>query len=240
LTPPEEDVGAHALVLLHSPLLGPAVWRPVREELRKAGWPVADVEPYGRVRSPADVLAAMVAQVPPGSGAVLVPHSNAGPYVAALAAARPVAAAVFVDAGLPADGPTTPVAPAALRDLLAGLADDAGTLPPWTSWWPAEEVATLFPDEPTRRAVEAEQARLPLAYFDDAVPSTGGWDTPAAYLAFGDTYAEERARAVRRGWPVETLAGGHLHQLRAPGEVAAALERLLAALGVRAPGTAAD
>ena len=46
------------------------------------------------------------------------------------------------------------------------------------------------------------------------MPTPPGWERlPAAYLAFGDTYADERAEAVRRGWPVETLPGLHLHQL---------------------------
>ena len=65
------------------------------------------------------------------------------------------------------------------------------------------------------------------------MPSPPGWeDLPAAYLAFGDTYADERADAARRGWPVATLQGLHLHPLVDPAGVAEALEGLLARLGV--------
>jgi hypothetical protein len=52
-----------------------------------------------------------------------------------------------------------------------------------------------------------------------------------AYLAFGDTYAAETARARQAGWPVTVLDGGHLHMLVDPDEVAAAIVGLLAYLG---------
>jgi hypothetical protein len=158
-----------------------------------------------------------------------VPHSNAGLYVASLAVEREVAGVVFVDAGLPSPSPETPTAPVALREHLRGLADEDGMLPPWTQWWP--DVTTLFPDLAARRRVEAEQRRLPLRYFEAAVPSPPGWERrPAAYLAFGDTYDHERAEAQRRGWPVQTLSGDHLHMLVDPGAVTQALLELLGGL----------
>ena len=109
-------------------------------------------------------------------------------------------------------------------------------LPVWTSWWAGEDLSGLFPDAVARAAVEAEQARLPLAYFDAVVPSPPGWaDLPAAYLAFGDAYAEERAVAGARGWPTATLAGEHLHPLVDPDGVAEALKGLLGQLGLLSP-----
>jgi hypothetical protein len=101
------------------------------------------------------------------------------------------------------------------------------------------EVAPLFPDAATRAAVEAEQPRLPLSYFDAAVPSPSGWqDLPAAYLAFGDTYAAERDVARARGWPVTTLPGEHLHLLCAPDAVTDALLGLVGRLGLSGEGPA--
>jgi len=152
-------------------------------------------------------------------------------YVDAVAAVRRVERVVFVDAGLPSRTGPTPVAPAELRRHLEGLADADGLLPPWTGWWPEQAVARLFPDARTRAVVESEQRRLPLGYFADAVPApepatTAHPTVPGAYLAFGDTYAEERETAVERGWPVETLAGEHLHQLVDPVAVGAAVIRL--------------
>jgi hypothetical protein len=212
------------LVLLASPLLGPAVWGPVATELRTRGREVTVAPSPGVVSAPTEVIDRWVSAIP-DEPVVLVPHSNAGLYVAALADAGEVAAVVFVDALLPGDGPSTRAAEPAFRDFLARLADDRGVLPPWTRWWP--DVAPLFPDAATRAAVEAEQPRLPLAYFDAEVPTPPRWRSlPAAYLGFGNTYADEQARATELGWPLETLPGQHLHLLVDPAAVATAILRL--------------
>jgi hypothetical protein len=218
------------LVLLASPLLGPASWAPVAEELTRRGHRVAVPRLGTPVTTPADVLAGYLAAAPQEPGLVLVPHSNAGLYVAGLAAERDVSAVVFVDALLPSEQATTPAAAGGFRDALGRLADDDGILPPWTSWWPEADAAGLFPDAGTRAAVEGEQPRLPLAYFDVPVPTPAGWrSVPSAYLAFGETYAAERAAAAARGWPTETLPGRHLHQLVDPAGVADAVLRLVSA-----------
>jgi hypothetical protein len=225
------------LVLLPSPLLGPAVWSPVARLLRSRTHDVVVPAVPATVHTPADVLGGWLEQIPADRDLLLVPHSNAGLYTAALADARPVACVVFVDAGLPSRGPTTPMAPPAFRRFLGTLADADGVLPPWTGWWPPEEVASVFPDPATRAAVEREQRRLPLSYFDAEVASPPRWGRlPAAYLAFGDTYAEERSSAVRNGWPVRTLVGEHLHLLADPVAVSDALLHLVAALTGRAVG----
>ncbi|GAB3887181.1 hypothetical protein [Terrabacter terrigena] len=247
------------LVLLPSPLLGPAVWTPVAEHLGEAGWSV-DVcrQPRG-VTTAGDALAGFLEAVPADRPVVLVPHSNAGLFVPEVARQRPVVATVFVDAALPppviarrsaqpgspqptgdptsrtSSGETT-LAPSAFLDFLEGLADAEGLLPPWTRWWADTDVDVLFPDQATRLRVEREEQRLPLAYFRDTVAVPAGWtDSPNAYLAFGDTYADERRLAEQEGWPVVSLGGDHLHMLVAPAEVAAALTALLARLGVPAP-----
>lgn len=92
------------------------------------------------------------------------------------------------------------------------------------------------PSRAVRDLVEAGQPRVPLAYFRGSLPSIQQWDnTPSAYLAFGDTYADERQRAEERHWPVRTLRGRHLHMLIEPDEVAAALTEMLGLLGIRSP-----
>jgi pimeloyl-ACP methyl ester carboxylesterase len=207
----------------------------VARHVATGGWPVLVVPaPAAAPRSPADVLDSLVGALPQDRDLVLVPHSGAGPYMAAVADHRRVRAVVFVDAGLPRQTEPTPTAPPALRGLLAARAGLDGRLPPWTEWWDADDVAPLFPDDQTRARVEAQQLRLPLAYFSDAVPAATGRQVPAgAYLAFGGTYADEAATAQRRGWPVRSLSGGHLHMLQDPPAVAGALVDLLAALGQR-------
>ncbi len=221
------------LVLLPSPLLGPAVWAATAGLLRAEGRPVIVATVPERVLTPCDVLAAWMAQLPEDEGLLLVPHSNAGLYVAAIADRRTVAGTVFVDAGLPEPPPGTPTAPAAFRDFLGGLVAADGLLPPWSWWWPESEAASLFPDAAARAAVRREERRLPLSYFEADVPSPGGWESrPAAYLGFGDAYGAEQGEARRRGWPVETLEGRHLHMMMDPPGVAAALLRLTGLLGL--------
>lgn len=225
------------LVLLSSPLLGPATWASVAAELSRCDLQVTVASCGRQARTPQDVLEDLVAATPDEAGLVLVPHSNSGLYVAALAARRRLAGVVFVDAALPADSATTATAPEGLVDHLARLVRPDGLLPPWTEWWPEAEVAVLFGDDTVRAAVEREQRRLPLAYFRSRVPTPPGWQAlPTSYLAFGDTYAEERDLATRRGWAVETLPGGHLHQLVDPAAVAAAVKRLLVPEGGQPAG----
>ncbi|MET1052633.1 MAG: hypothetical protein ABWX65_08345 [Mycetocola sp.] len=221
------------LALLPSPLLGPAVWAGVADRLTASGWDVATLPPFDRIDGPLDVLGQWERVLSVDTSYVLIPHSNAGLFVPAIGERRRVTATVFVDAALPPATGSVPLAPPQLRQRLDGLADATGLLPPWTAWWDASELTALFPDDATRRTVEAEQQRLPLSYFGERMPVRAGWDdSPAAYLAFGETYATERGRAAGNGWPVETLTGGHLHMLIAPDDVASALERLLDRLGI--------
>lgn len=221
------------LAMLPSPLLGPAVWAPVAARLRRRGWSVVEASGPRAPGSAAEVLSDFVDALPGDRSLVLVPHSNAGLYVPALARRRTVVGTVFVDAALPPDQGDTTLAPAALYEFLQTRADKAGVLPPWTRWWDDADVAALFPDAETRAGVESDQPRMPLAYFGSRLEVPSGWlDLPAAYIAFGDTYAEEILRAERRRWPVATLAGRHLHMLMEPDSVASTLVDMLAALEV--------
>lgn len=220
------------LALLPSPLLGPAVWQPVAEELVQRGWPVITPVPARAPRSPGDVLRSFLTALPVDRHVAVIAHSNAGLYVPALTVNRQITAYVFVDAGLPASHGLVPLAPPALLELLRQKADHAGLLPPWTHWWDEADVATLFPSGTMREQVEREQQRLPLSYFTQSLPVPPDWDRqPGAYLAFGDTYASDREAAASRGWLVTTLSGGHLHMLVDPPRVAAEINTLLAAIG---------
>jgi hypothetical protein len=221
-----------AVALLPSPLLGPRVWWPVAEELRAAGWTVLPTAASKQApQTWADVVEQLLAQLPAEREVILVPHSNAGLYVPTLCAQRRVVGAIFVDAGLPPSVGSAPLAPPALLTHLAGLAGSDGRLPSWSDLWPPAEVAGLFSSADQQREVLAELPRLPLDYFRGEMPLPPGWDEdlPAAYLAFGETYAAERADAAQRGWPTRTLAGRHLHMLVDASEVASALIDLIRA-----------
>ncbi len=220
------------LVLVHSPSLGPGSWTPMAEELRNRGCAVVVPSLLGVADGPPPawprVVAAVADAVPAAAGerVVLVVHSNAGLFVPVVAEELQdrLAALVFVDAGLPASTGETPVAPPAFLDFLRGLADSSKVLPPWTRWWPAEDVAELFADDASRRRLQAEEPRLPLSYYEQVIPAPAGWQqVPAGYVAFGDVYADETARARELGWPVRVLPGLHLHHLVDPAAVADAV-----------------
>lgn len=229
------------VVLVHSPSLGPGSWGPLAAELRARGREVVVPSLLGVADGPPPVwervveaVARATAGLPPQAPVALVAHSNAGLFVPVLVehADRPVAAVVFVDAGLPAGrAEGTPLAPPPFLEFLQGRADEHGLLPPWTRWWDAADVAELLPDDATRAAVQAEEPRLPLSYYRQAVPAPTAWTrVPAGYVAFGDAYAAETARARERGWPVRELPGLHLHHLVAPAAVAGAVTGVLDAL----------
>lgn len=217
-----------SLALLPSPLLGPAVWGPVAELLRQRGWATTAAAIPAGLRTPDEVLTAFASTVSALDSPVLVAHSNAGLFVPGLADRQDVPAAVFVDAGLAGDVEQVPLAPPDFLTFLAGLADASGTLPPWPTWWGSSSFESLVPDLSLRAAVAREARSLPLSYFQACLPIPSGWERmPCAYLAFGDTYAAEREEAVRRGWPVRTLDGRHLHMLVDPEAVADAIEDLV-------------
>jgi hypothetical protein len=220
------------IALLPSPLLGPVVWEPVAAVLREQRWSTFVADLPSEIITSQDVLDAVGSQLP-RKDLVLVPHSNIGLFVPALAElVRPVAT-VFVDAALPGPGAATTLAPPRFLEFLTGLADHQGRLPPWVEWWEDEELHGLFPDAAWRRRVEAAGRRLPLTYFTSTVRVPAGWaDHPCAYLGFAGTYADEQSQARNRGWPVQVIDGGHLHMLHAPEAVVDGIVELLGRLGV--------
>jgi pimeloyl-ACP methyl ester carboxylesterase len=217
-----------ALVLVHSLLLGPRTWAPVAARLTASGTAavvpsllgVSDADPpfWPHV---AEAVADAVSHLPANQPVLLVAHSNAGLLLPVIvhAAPRPVAGCVFVDATLPSrTGPT----PAATSERLAFLRSKAtgGRLPEWTAWWDEHDIARLFPDPQTRSRISAEQPRLPLSYYEQQIPVPDGWDDrPCGYLLFGPPYDRWAQQARERGWDVDHVPGGHLHQLVDPDAV---------------------
>jgi len=217
-------------VLLPSPLLPARAYAPLVDALGRRGWGVAVAAVPGAPAGPEPVAAAFRKAVTAHGVELVIAHSNAGRYAVAAAGDLPV---VHVDAALPpAQGDAT-LAPEGLLDHLAGLADDDGMLPPWTRWWPDDDIAAVVPDADALAAIRADEQRMPLAYFRSRLGAPKGWqDHPQAYLALGGTYAEETALAQRLGWPTTVLAGAlHLHHLVDPDAVAAAVLDLAAMLG---------
>ncbi|MFJ4736477.1 hypothetical protein ACIP6V_30340 [Streptomyces sp. NPDC088770] len=212
-------------VLVHSPSVGPSTWHPVAEHLTAMGHQVRvpsllDVGVSGPPFWPRTVGAVLdgIRQVPPGSPVVLVAHSNAVLFLAAIRSGldHPVTGSIFVDAAPSARVGQTPVAPTELLEVLRPMAVDS-RLPRWTDWWDEADVAVVFPDPEMRRTVVEEQPTLPLSYYKQHIPVPDGWDDhPCAYLLFGPPYAELATEARERGWRVVHLPGAHPHQLVDP------------------------
>ncbi len=211
------------MILMHSPFLGPATWASTARALEGNGRRAHVPSLLAVAQSPPPYWPAGVESIVRAAAdepVVLVPHSNAGLYVPAVVEALgdQVRGVVFVDAAMPGAGHhMTP-------DFLRRLAGVDGLLPPWTEWWDEPDVAALFPDAQVRSEVEAEQPRMPLAYYDHLPPVPQDWAAPpAAYLWFGEPYDKAAAQAAARGWPTARRPGSHLHMLTDPDAVAAAV-----------------
>jgi hypothetical protein len=177
------------------------------------------------------MLRTMMDQVQPGPAerVVLVAHSGAGvllPYLAeALQPTR--VSAVFADAALPAEPGPGAITDSGFLPFLRDIASD-GILPPWPQWWSSADLSPLYPDDDTRRIIEAEAPALPLAFFEEQLPETPpSWRFLAkGYLRFSEAYEALANEARRRGWPVRDLPGEHLHMLVQPRLVAEELRGL--------------
>jgi hypothetical protein len=218
------------MVLLPSPLLGPATYEPLADELGSHGLTVTLADLPVEPTTPQSVLAAFESVLAAGCD-VVVAHSNAGYYLPALLERRSIAA-IAMDAALPTqDGCETRLAPPAFAELIHSLPLTAGRLPPWPTWWDPVEVAPLFPDDEWFQRASRDAPRLPPAYFAGRLPVPHGWEAgPRAYVAFGETYADEAAFAEVSGWLVRRVEGTHLEHLRAPRDVARLLQSLCHAL----------
>jgi hypothetical protein len=218
-------------VLLPSPLLPPVAYSPLADAVGRRGWAASVAQLPTAPAGPSPVLTAYASFVRERRPDVVVAHSNAGRYAVAVASGAPV---VYVDAALPPEEGEAPLAPEGLLSRLASMVGGDGLLPPWTRWWPEEDVTAVLPDPDVLAGIRAVEARLPLAYFQARLGAPPGWTgSRQAYLAYGGTYAEELSVARLLGWPVAVLEGaGHLHHLVDPDAVADAVVAMAGQLGV--------
>jgi pimeloyl-ACP methyl ester carboxylesterase len=222
-------------VLVHSPLVGPGTWSPVARALERRRHSVIVPSLLGAATAPSPQWRHCVEAVRDATRTlsrplVLVGHSGGGLLLPAIAnsVAPPVSRLIFVDSGIPASTGETPLALSPFLEHLRTLAVD-GMLPPWSAWWGEEAMRDLVPDLALRAALAREMPSLPLAYFEQRVPSPTGWDSVGCgYLLLSDAYRGAAAEARERGWHVEEIAGAqHLHIAVAPAVVTDALIRLL-------------
>ena len=168
-------------LLIHSPLVGAAAWSRVAAGLQRGGEEavVPDLTlALAAEGSHATLQADLVARTAKSGSAILVAHSVAGPLLPLIAQRLTwqgiaVTESVFVDAVLPHPGRSAmDVLPPPAVDQLRLMAVD-GWLPPWTSWWPPEQLEALLPDAQLRDLVVQSSPRLPEiveAYLPQASP----------------------------------------------------------------------
>jgi len=237
---------APVVVLIPSPLVGPSTWIAVAEELRRREVEtlVASLDddgggdlPYWRQHVEAVIRA--VAQIPPAVPFALVGHSGAGPLLPGIGQGieHPIAAYVFVDAGIPADGKSRlelmeaedPDFAHSLREHLSA----GGRFPTWTE----EHLGPILPDARVRRRLVAEIRPRPLAFFTEPIPVFAGWpEAPCAFLQFSPAYDVPARQAQEADWRYREIAAGHFHMLVDPAAVAGALIDLIEdPIGSRVP-----
>lgn len=165
---------------------------------------------------------------------VVVGHSSACPRVplaarSLLDAGWPVSSIVCVDGRFP-EGRTVSESRPEYAGLLDGLVRPDDYLPPWPRWW-GSLVEGLVVDPAARDQVFAEARPVPRSWFDQACPVPAlPEEVGRAFLCFGHSYLEAGDRAQQEGWLTYRLAGDHLHQVVAPGAVAATLMAMVACL----------
>jgi pimeloyl-ACP methyl ester carboxylesterase len=206
-------------VLVHSQLVGPTTWAPVARELERRGQHAVVPSLLEAARAdPPDwrwAVSAVRASVPmEADPVILVGHSGGGLLLPAIAGSidRTVSKLIFVDSDVPARVGETPLMPAAFLDELRPLAVD-GVLPPWSAWFGDEAMRDLVPDDAVRARLMEEMPSLPLAFFDQRVPSPPGWERiSCAYLLLSDAYRDAAKKALGRSWVVDEIPGAqHLH-----------------------------
>jgi hypothetical protein len=223
------------LTLVHSPLVGPAIWETLAQALRTRDHEVVVPDLTATLSGGPPYCSRQVAAIAEAVGqrwTVLVAHSGAGPLLAATRSALDDSHGyVFVDAGLPTPGMSWfESAPAELAAQLRDMARD-GWLPPWSQWWPLQALEELLPDPELRTRFAAASPRLPLAMFEEVLPPAPTWpDRPCAYLRLSDAYRDPADRAPALGWPIIELASHHLAVLTDPELVVERLLELIAQL----------
>ena len=203
------------LLLVHSPLVGPATWDALAEVVRKRRRQVFIPDLTGSLTLGPPYWSRQVdaiAASSDGRPAILVAHSGAGPLMAAASGVlEQVVGYVFVDASLPFPGRSwVQTAPPELVRQLRTM-ERGGWLPPWSEWWGDDGLAELLPDPHMRASFAGSCPQLPMAMFEEIQPPAPGWpDAPCAYLRLSDTYEEPADQARELGWLVNEVPSHHL------------------------------
>ena len=218
------------IVLVHSPLVGPASWGPVAAVLRHR-WDsvlVPDLRP-GTGRGPryferhAAIVAEAVKALGSKGAVIIVAHSGAGVLLPPIEAAlgRPAVARIFVDAIFPQNGRSRLelfATPKEAEEFRRSAKD--GFLPIWTD----ADLQGAVPDAGLRHSLVAELRPLPLAVYEEPIPVTSTWNpAPCFYLRLSDSYMADMARARDAGCRTEERPSSHFAVMTEPEPIAGLL-----------------
>jgi hypothetical protein len=206
-------------LLVHPPLLGPAVLAPLAAELRSRGNVVRAPDLRAAVATAAGWWTRVTAAAG-GPADVVLGFSGAGVVLPSVAAAVRARRVVWLDAVVPASaGETVPSAD--IRSAVAGFVR-GDRIAAWPCWWPPEVLAAELPDAPLRELVTGEAPELPADFYDVAVPVPAVWPhDDARYVQLSPAYDADAASARERGWSVAgDGTGRHLDVVTRPVAVA--------------------
>jgi hypothetical protein len=208
-------------LLIHPPLLGPAVLGPLADALRGRGHAVALPDLRDAVSVAQDWFDRyVVGAAASGTADVVLGFSGAGVVLPAVAIAVNARQVVWVDAVTPTrSGQTVPSE--AIRGLIERFVTDDGRIVEWTTWWGPDVMAELIPEPGLRAAVEASTPRLPADFYDVAVPVPDRWpEEGAQYIQLSPGYDQDAAEARLRGWQVRGGSDGdHLDVANHPARI---------------------
>jgi hypothetical protein len=225
-------------VLVHSPLVGPFTWSLVADELKRRGFDALvptlrdDNSELPYWQQHAESVARALEAVPPNRPLIYVAHSGAGPLLPIIRerSGHPVAAYVFVDAGIPENGvsPLNLGGASAWANEMRALLASGGSFPNWSD----DDLREIIPDDSVRQKLLAELHPRGRAFWEEAIPVFADFpDAPCAYLQFSPPYERAAEYARQHNWSVRKMDAAHFHMLVDPIAVTDAVLDLVNTVG---------
>ena len=166
-------------ILVPGPPVRAASWQPTAELLRKAGLSVQVPDILAHLFSPpswSTWTKHLLDHISPGRNTVVVGHSSSCALVAELATKMPLRGLILVDGDIPPLKGAAPPVRLALLEFIRGIADDTGTLPPWSRWFADDAlrasivgIDVLQRDAREFALFEQGLPRLRADWFDDEI-----------------------------------------------------------------------
>lgn len=218
--------------LVTGPFVGRSSMLDTARALRDAGATVTEPDPHAAhpdtLPSLEDWALSLLPVVPRTPAPIVVGYSTGTVLAAWLATRIGAAGLILMDGEIPPDSGSCPLLP---DDIAAQLTSRAGPdgLPRWSDWW-SEDQAEPVGLGPLGRlrpelvdVLKREERAFPVDWLDQTLELEDRGDIPVGYLRLSHFYDPALAEAERRGWPVATIDGSHLHPAIMGTETAGAL-----------------